>query len=115
MTSLWAAALATGLSVVYALDTYEHMVWGTQPSDAANVLNNTLSRSAWALALGWLVFACHHGYGGFVDRLLSWEAFGPLGRLAFNVYLLHYPLLPLIFAQFTYPVVLSHWTVVSVE
>ena len=36
---------------------------------------------------------------GFVNDFLSYEAFGPLGKLAFNVYLIHYPLLPLIYAQ----------------
>ncbi len=49
---------------------------------------------------------------GFINTFLSWEAFGPLGKLSFNVYLVHYEIFPLIFAQFLYPVVITHLTVV---
>ena len=70
-----------------------------------------LHRSAWALVIGWLIFACTHGYGGainwfshiiwwltkitlydligFVQRFLSWKFFMPLSRLSYAAYLIH--------------------------
>ncbi len=110
---LWLLSLGTMMCVTYWQDTVEYFSTGTQPSEFANVAYNTFARAAWGLALGWLIFACFHGYGGFVNRFLSWEGFGPLGKLAFNVYLVHYPLILLVDAQFTYTVVMHHILVVS--
>ncbi len=61
---LWAVAFGTGLAVVYAMDSVGYMATMSAASDVANAFNNTFSRSAWGLALGWLIFACFHGYGG---------------------------------------------------
>ncbi len=50
---------------------------------------------------------------GFINTFLSWEAFGPLGRLAFNIYLVQYPVIAVVFPQFTYPVVATFLLIVS--
>ncbi len=79
------------MAVVYGVDV-QGILNGEKDdlSDAASAAYNAFHRLAWGVALSWLIFACHHGYGGFVDAFLSWEAFIPLGRIAFNVYLFHY-------------------------
>ena len=61
---LWCCAFATGLALVFAMDVYDYLISGTQPPAAASAAFNTFGRSAWAAALGWLIFACFHGYGG---------------------------------------------------
>ncbi len=33
-------------------------------SAAANASYNAFHRLAWGVALAWLIFACHNGYGG---------------------------------------------------
>ncbi|KAI0224159.1 O-acyltransferase like protein [Lamellibrachia satsuma] len=50
------------------------------------------------LGMAWLVFACCTGYGGFVNRFLSWNFFIPLSRLTYTLYLIH----PLIIYAYTY-------------
>jgi len=62
----WAIAFGIGLSCIFALDTHEYNATGTQPSQLARVLFNTFQRAGWAVALGWLIFACFHGYGGMM-------------------------------------------------
>ena len=57
----WAAAFATGLAVVYGLNIRLDM---EALSDVATAFYGGLHRAAWALALGWLIFACCRGYGG---------------------------------------------------
>ena len=79
--SLWACAFATGIAVVYGIDAQGILNSGDFPSDTAEAFYNAFHRLAWGLALAWLIFACHNGYGGFIQDFLSWEAFLPLSRL----------------------------------
>ncbi|XP_071445528.1 nose resistant to fluoxetine protein 6-like [Hetaerina americana] len=46
-------------------------------------------RFAWAIAVGWLIFACSNGYGGFINQLLSAKFFKPLSRLSYCIFLTH--------------------------
>ncbi|XP_053612591.1 O-acyltransferase like protein-like [Plodia interpunctella] len=52
----------------------------------------TYSRSAWAAVLGWMIFACVHGYGGPINWLLSLNMWKLPSRLSYAMYLFHYPL-----------------------
>ncbi|XP_060563326.1 nose resistant to fluoxetine protein 6-like [Ruditapes philippinarum] len=55
-----------------------------------------LHRTGWAVAVCWIVFACSTGHGGWVNEVLSWKAFVPLGRLTYSAYLIH-PLVMIVF------------------
>ncbi|XP_055842224.1 nose resistant to fluoxetine protein 6-like [Episyrphus balteatus] len=46
-------------------------------------------RCSWAIALAWITFACHFGYGGIIDGFLSHPFWQPLGRLNYSLYLWH--------------------------
>ncbi|KAI1303723.1 Nose resistant to fluoxetine protein 6 [Halotydeus destructor] len=64
------------------------------PSLVNSSLYYAFARTAWAWAIGWIVFACATGRGGPINQLLSWSAFGPLSALSYLAYLTH-PLLML--------------------
>ena len=85
----WALATAVGLAVVYGLVPYLNEEEVPEMNSFARVSYGSLHRLAWSIAVGWLIFACVHGYGGPVNRFLSWKAFAPLSRLTYIVYLLH--------------------------
>jgi len=53
------------VAVVYGLDVHEYDQRQENPPAIARVINNAFHRAAWAVGLGWIVFSCHHGYGGF--------------------------------------------------
>ncbi|XP_071115657.1 nose resistant to fluoxetine protein 6-like [Haliotis cracherodii] len=82
----WASAAAICLAVLYGLDGANH---GHKLSHGANALYNTVGRTAWAVGVAWVIVACATGNGGFVNTLLSWEAFIPLSRLTYCAYLVH--------------------------
>uniref|UniRef100_A0A183D6F2 Lysophospholipid acyltransferase n=1 Tax=Gongylonema pulchrum TaxID=637853 RepID=A0A183D6F2_9BILA len=44
-----------------------------------------LHRTIFALAIAWLVYACHTGYGGFVNAFLSCRLFLPASTLCYSV------------------------------
>lgn len=43
----------------------------------------------WALAVGFMIFSCAMGKGGFINDILSWTVWIPLSRLSFSAYLIH--------------------------
>ncbi|XP_053612529.1 nose resistant to fluoxetine protein 6-like [Plodia interpunctella] len=57
-----------------------------------DVIMATYSRSAWAAALGWMIFACVNGYGGPINWFLSLDMWKLPARLSYAMFLLHYPL-----------------------
>ncbi|CAF0755779.1 unnamed protein product [Brachionus calyciflorus] len=49
----------------------------------------SLTRFTWPLAISWIIFACHNGYGGVINTILSRKAYLPLTRLSYCAYLIH--------------------------
>ncbi|XP_057379363.1 nose resistant to fluoxetine protein 6-like isoform X1 [Daphnia carinata] len=87
VTGCWILAILFGLLVIYAMFPYVD-------ENAVPVINpfvrfsyGVLHHSVWVIAVGWVVFACTHGYGGFIDLFLSWKVFLPFSRLSYGVYL----------------------------
>ena len=61
----------------------------TRMSRTASAIYGGFYKVAWALAVGWVIFACSRGYGGWINELLSWKAFVPLSRVSYIIYLIH--------------------------
>lgn len=53
----------------------------------------------WAGSICWIIIACQHGYGGFVNRVLSWKVFIVLGKASYLVYLSHFQILFLFYGN----------------
>lgn len=86
----WFIASLVGLAVLYGMVPYLNEYEVPDMNDVARVSYGALHRFAWASSVAWIVFACIHGYGGFVNRFLSWKVFIPLARLTYVVYLVHF-------------------------
>ena len=84
----WCLAIGTALAVIYGMYYYNSHP-GTQMTLVASGFYVSLSRTAWALSLSWLVLTCATGYGGPVHWFLSWKVWAPLGRLTYAAYLVH--------------------------
>lgn len=82
----WIASTILGLYSIFGL--YYFAKTG-DISEWWKVLYILIGRPAYAVALGWVVFACTSGNGGPVDKILSWRFFVPLSRITFCAYLVH--------------------------
>jgi len=60
----WVLALTLLFVNVYAIDVAEYDRNGEDPSKLSRVMYNSFNRIAWTAGLGWIIFACFHGYGG---------------------------------------------------
>lgn len=48
-----------------------------------------LSRTSWAVSIGWIVWACYNGHGGIINDFLSWSFFTAFSRLTYCMYVIH--------------------------
>ncbi|GLH08512.1 Uncharacterized protein GBIM_13732 [Gryllus bimaculatus] len=87
-TGGWALALGCFATLVYSVLHVKMTVIGSAAYMA-------LGHTAWGAALGWVVVASCCGYGGFINKLLSFKAMVPMSRLTYCAYLVH-PILMLI-------------------
>lgn len=83
---IWLFASVCAVSVLFGLYDYNR---GDAMSQELSSLYTALARTVWALSVGWVIYACSTGYGGFVNTILSWKAFIPLSRLTYCAYLVH--------------------------
>nr|XP_050859861.1 O-acyltransferase like protein isoform X1 [Vespula vulgaris] len=78
----WLLSSACLLSLLYGL--YEAEL---APVTAAAY--SSLSHSAWALGLAWIIIACSTGYGGYINKILSAPVLYPFSRVTYCAYLIH--------------------------
>ncbi|XP_046631179.1 nose resistant to fluoxetine protein 6-like isoform X4 [Daphnia pulicaria] len=85
----WITATLLGLIVTYGM--FPYLDESTVPiiNPFIVVSYGVLHHSAWAITIGWIIFACTHGYGGIINRFLSWKLFLPFSRMSYAVYLIH--------------------------
>ena len=76
------AASAVLLYLIYGL-------YNTELTQLSGAAFSSLSHSAWAMSLAWIVIACSAGYGGYVNTLLSAPVIYPFSRVTYCAYLVH--------------------------
>ena len=94
--TMWLVAAVLGMAVVYGFYPTFH---GHGFSQVENVMYYMFSRTVWGICLALVVYACHYGYGGVINRFLSLPFWIPLSRLTFNAYLVHEVVLLVIFGD----------------
>uniref|UniRef100_A0A914WRK0 Acyltransferase 3 domain-containing protein n=1 Tax=Plectus sambesii TaxID=2011161 RepID=A0A914WRK0_9BILA len=72
-----------------------------------HLVYGSIHRTVFAIAIAWLIYACHTGMGGPVNALLSHRCFIPLSSLCYGVYLFHMLPVLLTFLIETFPL---RWT-----
>ncbi|CAF3191128.1 unnamed protein product [Rotaria socialis] len=77
------------------------------------IIFQTLSRTGWAISIGWLIFLCSTNQGGLVNKILSWPVWTPLARLNYSAYLIHTIIIDIIVLNQTMPSYFQHHIVVN--
>ncbi|XP_066982156.1 nose resistant to fluoxetine protein 6-like [Macrobrachium rosenbergii] len=84
----WIVATGLGIAVVFGMYRYNQMTTDLIEYEwAPSIFYGSLHSLVWALAVSWVVFACHYGYGGPVNSFLSHPSFQPLNRVTYCIFL----------------------------
>ncbi|XP_070389402.1 nose resistant to fluoxetine protein 6-like [Dermacentor albipictus] len=90
----WCASISCGLLCVFVKFPWYLRLNPT--SEGVELLVSFFDRILWSFSLSWITLACATGRGGPLSKFLSWNAFVPLSRLSYCVYLMHVPFLELL-------------------
>lgn len=93
MIAGWTCSIATIAAILLAM---LPVVNGQPVGELEAALYSSLSRTLWACAIGWMVFACLTNHGGLFNSLLSAPLFAPFSRLTYPAFLIH----PIVIAAF---------------
>ncbi|XP_049272623.1 nose resistant to fluoxetine protein 6-like isoform X2 [Rhipicephalus sanguineus] len=90
--------------------------WYASPnptSEAGKLFAAFFDRVLWSVFLSWITLACSTGRGGFLSKFLSFNAFVPLSKLSFGVYLIHFPFIQLMLHASRERVFWSHFNQIT--
>ncbi|CAG2117406.1 unnamed protein product [Medioppia subpectinata] len=104
---IWMSALFGCLTIMLSTYTLNRgQIW----DPIAGALYAGLHRTGWSLCVAWIIFGCTTGNGGPINTFLSWSLFGPLGKLSFMIYLMHFLVIWVRYAYNRQPLPFSHYT-----
>lgn len=107
----WSAAIAVILAVVFG--PYNSQQPGYESTAVEAATYDAFSRVGWGLALSWVIFACHHGYGGVVNDFLSHPVWQIISKLSFCMYMSHLMVQFVIFGNVQTSLYFSNFEIVS--
>ncbi len=87
----WLLAAAVALLVLFGLHGIRSTNYLNVPSysQAEAVFYEGFAKTAWSASLAWVAIACHKGYGGVINKFLSWGVFQPFAKMSYMAYLFH--------------------------
>ncbi|XP_045103020.1 nose resistant to fluoxetine protein 6-like [Portunus trituberculatus] len=97
----WVVSAAIALAVLFGRQ---------KVSQVVSILYGGLSRLAWGVSLLWVVFACHTGYGGIMNSILSHPSLQPLSRLTYSLFLVTIPIQIFYTGAIYMPLYVNHLT-----
>lgn len=80
---------------------------------AEAALYESFVRCTWTLCIAWVVWACHNGYGGFINDFLSWNGFASFGQFSYSLYITHRIVQFVNLARLQHDIYLSDYDAVS--
>jgi peptidoglycan/LPS O-acetylase OafA/YrhL len=105
--TMWVASGLILVPTLYGL----YFIWhGHELTRVENILYITFSRFSWAVGLALIVFACHNGYGGYINTFLSLKIWTPLARMTYNAYLVHLIIIRVFYGQIQSAIHLTDFT-----
>jgi len=102
----WIIAIGLCLIIVFG----QYKTWNGHPfTKAENIMYYMFSRTVFSLGIALMINACHNGFGGIINKFLSWSFWVPLSRLTFMVYLIHPIVIILMYKTLRFRFIYTDW------
>lgn len=108
----WCIAIAGGFIIAYAT-WFEVGDGRTGWNKIQKIMYGTFTTPGWGICICWVIWACHNGYGSFINQFLSIRHFIPISRLGYGIYLIHWVVMTFYFYTQEYKRYFMHVNVVS--
>ena len=106
---LWILAAVCCLTMVFG----EYQTWNGHPfTKTENVLYFMFSHIVFSIGVALIIYGCHNGLGGVVNKILSWRFCIPLSRLTFMAYLCHPIVLSLMYGTMGFRFMYTDWLLI---
>ncbi|XP_067137114.1 nose resistant to fluoxetine protein 6-like [Centruroides vittatus] len=98
--------ISTGLwsSILFGIDPWNR---GDLPEVLLSSIFAATHRLAFCIGIGWIVFVCYYGYGGFINSILSNPIFAVASKLSYAVFLGYSITYNMVFGFFRFHVYVS--------
>ena len=106
---MWVIAIGSCLMIVFG----QYKTWNGHPfTKTENVMYFMFSRTVFSIGIALIIYACHNGFGGVINKFLSWSFWVPLSRLTFMAYLFHSVVLTLMYKTMRVRFIYTDWLLI---
>ena len=107
----WIIAISCCLIIVFG----KYKTWSGHPfTKAENIMYYMFSRTFFSIGIALMIYACHNGFGGIIDKFLSWSFWVLLSRLTFVVYLCHITVIRLMLRTLRFRLIYTDWLLIII-
>ena len=106
---MWIIAIGSCLIVIFG----QYGTWHGHPfTKAENVMYFMFSRITFSTGIALMIYACHNGFGGAINRFLSWSFWVPMSHLNYNTYLYHPMVFTLMYSAVRFQYIYTDWLLI---
>ena len=103
---MWMIAIGSCLIIVFG----EYKTWYGHPfTKAENIMYYMFSRTGYSIGIALMIYVCHNGFGGVINKFLSWSFWVPLSKLNYMTYLVHPMVLILMYRTMRVQLIYTDW------
>ena len=106
---MWIMAATCCLVIIFG----QYKTWNGHPfTKAENVMYFMFARTGYCIGIALMIYACHNGFGGVINKFLSWSFWVPLSHLTFMAYLFHPLVIVLMYKTMRFRFIYTDWMLV---
>ena len=103
--------IAIGCCLVIVFGQYK--TWNGHPfTKAENILYFMFSRTVFSTGIALIVYTCHNGFGGVINKFLSWSFWIPLSHLNYSAYLFHPMVITVMYSTVRFRFIYTDWLLI---
>ena len=91
----------------------KYKTWNGHPfTKAENLMYFMFSRTSYSIGIALMIYACHNGFGGVINKIFSWNFWIPLSHLTFMTYLFHPLVFVLMYSTMRFRFIYTDWLLI---